>query len=143
VEAATKALSNVAKFRSGVQSDFNSEKNKPYPYVWLESLSRSETVPNGKKLEEWNVNIRIAYIDKMDSKPEAYEKLKDQADDIASKLCDIMDRGLHKSNLVTMPTRQINPFHKQHADCLTGVDLTFALVTPAGSVFCVDLAPKC
>jgi len=142
LEQGTAVLSEVVKFNSGQVSDFNSEKDKPYPYVWLESLSMTETMEANKQ-ETWNVVLHIAFKDSLDSKPEQYEALKDKADAIAAKLSDIYDRGLKKSRLITMPSRSRNTFHKRHADVLTGVILSFDLNTPSGSVFCVDLEPQC
>jgi len=138
----TAVLSEVVKFNSGQVSDFNSEKDKPYPYVWLESLSMTETVEANKN-QTWNIVLHIAFKDSLDSKPEQYESLKDKADAIAAKLSDIYDRGLKKSKLITMPSRSREPFHKRHADVLTGVILSFDLNTPSGSVFCVDLESTC
>jgi hypothetical protein len=142
IKAGVDALEKVAEFRNGMISDFNSEPGKPYPYVWMESLSRTETAAP-MKLQTWNIVLHIAFKDSMDSKPAQYEALKDQADDIASKLSDIYDRGLRRSYLVTMPSRSIEPFHKRHADVLTGVILSFDLNTPSNTVFCVDLEPQC
>lgn len=142
IKAGVDALEKVAEFRNGMISDFNSEPDKPYPYVWLESLARTEEVAN-VKLQTWNVVIHIAFKDELPSKPEVYEGLKDKADAIASQLCDIYDRGLRKSSLVTMPTRNIEPFHKRHADVTTGVILSFDLNTPSNTVFCVDLDSTC
>jgi hypothetical protein len=144
IKAGVDALEKVAEFRNGMISDFNSDPNKPYPYVWMESLGRTETrnIPNSKQ-ETWNVVLHVAFKDTMDSKPEVYEALKDKADAIAGQLCDIYDRGLKKSSLVTMPTRNIEPFHKRHADVLTGVILSFDLITPTSTFFCVDLDSQC
>ncbi len=142
IKAGVDALEKVAEFRNGMISDFNSEPGKPYPYVWMESISRTEDVATNKQ-QTWNVVLHVAFKDAMDSKPEVYEGLKDKADAIAGQLCDIYDRGLRKSYLVTMPTRNIEPFHKRHADCLTGVILSFDLQTPSNTVFCVDLEPQC
>lgn len=142
IKAGVDAMEKVAEFRNGKISDFNSEPGKPYPYVWMESLSRTEEVGTSK-LQTWNVVLHVAFKDSMDSKPEEYEKLNDKADEIAGQLCDIYDRGLRKSSLVTMPSRSIDPFHKKHADVLTGVILSFDLQTPSNTVFCLDLESKC
>lgn len=142
IKAGVDALEKVAEFRNGQITDFNSEPGKPYPYVWMESLSRTEAVATGK-LETWNIVLHIAFKDSLDSKPDEYENLKDKADEIAGQLCDIYDRGLRKSSLVTMPSRSIDPFHKKHADLLTGVILSFDLQTPSNTVFCLDLEAKC
>lgn len=142
IKAGVDALEKVAEFRNGMITDFNSEPDKPYPYVWLESLARTEESAN-VKLQTWNIVLHVAFKDSMDSKPEQYESLKDKADAIAGQLCDIYDRGLKKSLLVTMPSRNIEPFHKRHADVLTGVILSFDLQTPSNTVFCVDLDSTC
>lgn len=122
LKAGVDAVASNIKFNSGRISQFASELNKTYPYVWSEPLSISGN--------NWSVNILIAKLDKMDSLPEQYERLVDECDLIAQQLLSQYKIQLTGyDNLFIDPTNpERNPFIKLNSpDCTTGVRLSFEI----------------
>lgn len=140
-------------FGSGKVTDFNSLPDKKYPFAWLESLqSKTEFSKNGSSLiDSWTVKIHIAKQDSIDSDADTYESIIDHCDDFARKLIwqyNIILSGVASTSTISSATTKdlymllamsgINkvPFIKQHADCLTGVILSFTLVSPDKTDVC-------
>lgn len=130
-------LGQSIPFNSGRISDFNKQRSNEYPYTWLESLSVTpEVMPNGAPMDSWNITIHIAKLDKHDSLPEQYELLIDECDEIGQQLVKTYNDLLANSKLITLEGISRDPFIKLHADCLTGIILSFNLNTWDKSSFC-------
>lgn len=130
-------LNQSIPFNSGRLTEFNSEPNKELPYIWLESLTVTPIVNTfGAPQEDWNIILHIANIDKADSLPEQYEEIIDGCDLIGQELTKVYNDLLTDSKLVVLDGLSREPFIKKHADCLTGVILSFNLQTWDTSSFC-------
>jgi hypothetical protein len=128
IESGVTALNPSLPFGSGRISEFDSERSHTYPMVWSESLQCTIVLmDNGTPVNAWAVKLHIAKRDKTDSTAQQYEDIIDEADLIAQQLVKkynaIID-GYSKS-WITSISRV--PFIKSHADCLTGVLLSFTL----------------
>lgn len=136
-------------FDSGRITEFNSMRDKGFPFAWLESLStQTITQTSGSTLiDEWAVVIHIAKLDSADSVQDQYEAIVDACDHLARKLIwqynvilygstaiTTANQNLYK--LVTMDGISREPFIKRHADNLTGVILSFTLITPDKTDVC-------
>lgn len=151
VRAFLKAGADALKlqFEAGRLTEFNKIADKKMPFEWLETLkAASDFQTSGSTLiDDWSVGIHIALQDKTDSIPSEYELLVDEADYIAQKLIwqynvKLMDstatstanQALYK--LITISGIRRDPFYKKHADCLTGIELTFNLNVPDKTNVC-------
>jgi len=136
-------------FDSGRLTEFNSKRDKGYPFSWVESLRTSTDIqPSGSMLiDNWEVSIHIAMLDKADSRQEDYEPIIDACDLIARKLIWQYNQILYGSTevstanqttykLITLDGISRDPFIKMHADCLTGVILSFTLSVPDRTDVC-------
>ncbi len=138
VKSGVDYLNQSIPFNSGRITEFNSEASKEMPYVWLESLSVSPTVNTyGAPQEDWTITLHVANLDKMDSSASEYEDIIDGCDLIAQELTKVYNDLLTNSKLVTLDSLNRDPFIKKHADCLTGVILSFTLQTWDTSSFCL------
>lgn len=115
-------------FETGRISEFNSSRSNTYPFIFLESLSVNTAISYSLPTDTWSVRLHIAFKDSIDSKMNQYEDLIDQADDIGKSLVKRYNDILINYNLVTISGITRVPFIKRHADCLTGVVLTFTLI---------------
>jgi hypothetical protein len=86
-------------------------------------------------------------LDKSDSRQEDYEPIIDACDQIARKLIWQYNQILYGSTgvstanqtaykLISLDGVSREPFIKQHADCLTGVILSFTLIIPDTTDVC-------
>lgn len=132
-----------AHFDSGRLTEFNSVKDKGFPFVWVESpAAATEFGGSGASLnDDWDIKIHISKIDRADSIQDEYEALVDDCDLIATKLIwqynyvlqsapNVTTANQNLYKLVTMSSIKRDPFIKKHADCLTGIILSFSLNTP-------------
>lgn len=115
-------------FETGRITEFNSSRSNTYPFIFLESLSVNTTISYSLPTDTWSVRLHIAFKDSIDSKMDQYEGLIDQADDIGKSLVKRYNDILTNYNLVTISGITRVPFIKRHADCLTGIVLTFTLI---------------
>lgn len=127
-------------YGSGRLSEFNSDRNQTYPMAWIESLSRSvDMTPQGLPYDNWNVTIYIAKQDTHDSLEHQYEALVDDCDEFAQKLIkfynDVIDSAI-TYKLITLEGITSEPWIKKNADCLTGVILSFTIVSPDTTNLC-------
>jgi hypothetical protein len=130
-------LQQSMPFNSGRISDFNKQRSNEYPYGWLESISVTPDLPlNGAPMDAWQIVIHVANLDKPDSLPEQYEQIIDECDEIAKQLVVKYNMLLADSKTVVIEGISRDPFIKQHADCLTGVILSFELNTWDKSNYC-------
>lgn len=131
------ALGNQIEFGSGRISEFNKEKDKDYPFVWLESLSVNTDINNqGAYSDNWDVKLHIAMKDQPDSKAEEYEEIVDACDYIAQQLTKQYADILDSAKLVSFDSAKREPFIHKHADDTTGVILTLSLTIPDTTNVC-------
>jgi hypothetical protein len=116
-------------FDTGRITEFNSARSNTYPFVFLETLSAQTTLSNSIPTDTYAVKIYVLSKDRIDSSNSEYEELIDQADVIAQKLVKRYNDILSNYNLVTITGISRVPFIKKHADCLTGVLLSFNLLS--------------
>lgn len=116
-------------FDTGRITEFNSNRSNTYPFVFLETLSAQTTLSNSLPTDTYAIKIHVLSKDRIDSSNLEYEELIDQADVIAQKLVKRYNDILSNYNLVTITGISRVPFIKKHADCLTGVLLSFNLLS--------------
>jgi|GEM_PF-5494442 len=136
LEDGVNLLAPACNFRTGRLSEFNSERDKTYPYAWLYELEVSTSLSNGRSVDTWSCTIRIAKLDTADSLPDQYEAIVDDCDYIAQQLIKYYDQDLDDSVLVLLSGITRPPFVKEHADCTTGVDLKFTLEITDKTTIC-------
>lgn len=137
IKAAVQAVKSSYRFNSGRPSEFNSNRSNEYPYLWLESLSRgTELSENQMPSDDWNCIIHIAKLDKSDSVSEEYEAIVDECDLIAKKVTYQLNQVISGHKLLTLSGINSDPFIKKHADCTTGVILSFTLTSPDKTDVC-------
>ncbi len=125
IEAGVDTITPSVRFNSGRITELNSKRSNQYPYVWLESLSRTGLPNSGFS---WLINIHIAKKDKPGSKPEEYEAIVDECDLIAQQLMPqykLLLEGSGYTNLTLEDGEICDPFIHRHADDTTGVILSF------------------
>ena len=136
-------------FSSGRLTEFNSLRDKGYPFSWVESIQVNTSFGGSGStlIDEWDIKIHIAKLDAMDSIQDQYENIIDQCDHIARQLIwqynvilysasNITTANQDLYKLITMSDISREPFIKMHADCLTGVILSFKLSTPDQTDVC-------
>jgi len=129
-------LTNVTS-GNGRISEFNSNRSREYPMAWVDSLSTSpEITPNGLPYDNWNVVIHIAKKDSADSTEDQYELIIDSADEMGQQLIKNYNDVVSGYKLVELLAIQRIPFIKKHADCLTGIELSFTLRAPDTTNLC-------
>ena len=116
-------------FDTGRISEFNSNRTNTYPFVFLETVSAQTTLTNSLPTDTYAIKIHVLSKDWIDSSNADYEALIDQADIVAQRLIKRYNDILSNYNLVTINNISRVPFIKKHADCLTGVLLSFNLLT--------------
>lgn len=137
LEAGVNELVPAIEFGSGLVTDFNSIRSHQYPAVWqITSPMSSEHNQAGAPVDTWNIELIVAQIDKMESSAVQYEHIVDDCDEIAQKLIYQYRNIVDGYKLVTMTGVNREPFVKKHADCVTGVLLTFQLVSPDKTNVC-------
>jgi hypothetical protein len=137
VKSGVDYLNQSIPFNSGRISDFNKQRSNEYPYVWLESLSVTPDIQaQGPPMDSWNIVLHILNIDKVDSLPEQYELIIDECDEIGQHLVKTFNDLLTDSKNIVLDGVSRDPFIKLHADCLTGIVLSFNINTWDKSSFC-------
>ncbi len=114
-------------FNTGRISEFNSSRSNTYPFIFLETIEVDTDLNNSIQTDNWTVRLHLASKDAADSKMTQYEGLIDDADFMAQKLVRRYNDVLNSFDLVTISGISRTPFIKKHADCLTGVLLSFTL----------------
>lgn len=140
IEAGVTAVDSSMDFGSGRLTEWNSNRSNEYPGVWWESdqsLS-SEIVNHTLPTDSWPIRVHIGMKDAMASSAQEYDELVDHCDVIAQKLIRQYSQILESQNynLVTVSGISREPFIKKHADCITGVILSFTLNAPDTTDLC-------
>lgn len=132
-------LAPIPTFVEGQISDFAALPSTDYPAV-LSTLEETKTdILVSAPLDRWPIILYIVFIDKMDSNPEVYEDLVDQADLIAQKLIykyrNIVE-GYKLVQIGSVSREKLVKSPKMGPDVLTGVMLSFDLIAPDKTNVC-------
>ena len=126
-----------AEFNSGRVSEFNSEANKKYPYIWLESVKADTRLsPIQLPVDTWKCVIHVVKLDSAGSLPEQYEDIVDECDTIARKLIRLINQEISGYKLITLSSISREPSIHKLADNTTGVILSFDLNAPDTEDIC-------
>lgn len=127
-------LSESFDFGTGRITEFNAARANSYPSAWLESLivDTEYIEPVTLPYDTWPIKIHIARKDKIDSSTEEYEEIINECDLTAQKVM----RFYNAAKLTVTTGVNRSPFIKKHADCLTGVVLSFNLKLPDTTDVC-------
>jgi uncharacterized protein YecA (UPF0149 family) len=138
IKSGCEAVSVNYPFNSGRLTEFNSQLNNTYPYLWLESLKTSVSLTTTQMpFDNWEISIFIAKLDKMDSLPIQYESIVDDCDLIAQKLVYQLNQAVEGFKLSILDNITREPFIKEkHVDCISGVNLSFTLGVPDTTNVC-------
>lgn len=129
-KSAVDLLSPAVQFNSGRISEFTSQANKSYPFVWLEPLQVStEFTTIQSPIDSWECVAHIAKQDKMDSLPVQYEAIVDECDLIAQKLIHNLNQVVSGYKLITISGVTREPFIKKISDATSGVIISFTLIS--------------
>ena len=129
------SLTPVLSYWDGELTDWNAQRDNRYPGI-LSILDTTESryENNMSPLDSWPVRMLICKIDRLDSLPEVYEDIIDDCDLIAQKLMYYYRDNVSLHYVITNAARK--RFIKKHADCLTGIELTFTLTGNDRTVVC-------
>lgn len=131
IETAINDLSMTIGFGSGEITEFNSQPDKPYPFAWLSSLANNPELTDIQlMMDNWNCEITIAKKDATDAIAAESEDIIDVCDEIAKTILQRINQVVSGYKLLILKSISIDPFTKKHADCLSGVTLSFTLNTP-------------
>lgn len=128
----------AVRFSSGLLTFFNSKRENVYPYIFQQIAPVAPTFPNPNisPVNEWEIVLYFADLDKVDSVPDQYEPIIDRMDDYAAKFITKVNQIVSGYKNVTIEGSSREPFVKKHADCVTGVTLTFTLVETDKTNYC-------
>jgi hypothetical protein len=138
IETGVQAINPALSFGTGRITEWNSNRSNEYPGTWLETIEADTEIPEGLQLpfDAWPINLHIGKKDAQDSSPTEYEALIDEADYIAQQLIKQYNATVTGYNTVTISSISRPAFIKKHADCITGVVLTFILRVPDTTNLC-------
>lgn len=129
LKAGVNALTPPPEFGSGRLSEFASLRSHTYPSVWQNIKPVNVQIENIAPLDNWEIELTIAQLDKPDSTADQYEQIIDESDYIAQKLI-YQYRNVttgYKKLTISEVTR--TPFVKKLSpDCISGVVLAFTIV---------------
>lgn len=136
LEAGVNELTPALEFGAGLITDFNSIRSHTYPSAWQVTASVNVEAEFSAPIASWDIQLVIGQKDRMDSSPQEYEAILDECDTIAQKLIYQYRNIVSGYKLTTMNGITREPFVKKHADCLSGVILSFTLVSPDQTDVC-------
>lgn len=138
IRSGVELLSPSTQFNNGRLSEFKSESDKTFPYIWLETLQPSTSIPNegNAPIDDWTISIHVAKQDTLDSIPVQYEQIVDECDEIAQKLINKFNNIVSGYQLVKLSGITRVPFYKIGAEPMTGVILGFTLNAPDTTNLC-------
>lgn len=116
------------EFHFGKYTDWNANRSNVYPCIFNPSLEVGTDYPVSAPLDEWPIILYIAYKDKIDSKPEEYEDLIDQADNVAQQLMYRYRQIITGYTKTQILKSSRESWIKQNADLASGVILRFAVI---------------
>jgi hypothetical protein len=108
----TKSLDDSIQFGYGRRSDFNSTKDKRFPFVWLLPLTASTILESStaSRTKTWNCVLVILDIDKPGDNHKDFNKILDDMDHLGDKIIQRIDDWYRseKDILGTLTLQNIN-----------------------------------
>jgi hypothetical protein len=125
-------------FGSGRITEWNSNRSNEYPGVWWESIVEDSVTIINQVLpqDDFPILLHIGKLDKADSVPLQYEAIIDDCHVYAQQLIYQYNQIITDSDTLVLSGITRTPFVKKHADCLSGVILSFTITAP-------DTSPQC
>jgi len=138
------SIADNIQFTYARKSDFNALKDKRYPFIQLDPLTRSLEFVSYTGTSHWPV--ALSFFEKDD--PQGAEQ---QTQDILDQTSDLVDKWIRKLNLIQLEedttiaistsntvigTVTISSFVKVTTDCLTGWTVEFDFETPDDFDYC-------
>lgn len=139
IDAGILTLIESFSYGSGRITEWNSDRGNSYPMIWLDEeqlIPGTELTEGMAPMDNWPIRLHIGRKDSIDSSPSQYNTLIDACDLTAQKLIYIYNNTLDGYEDVKISDITRPPFIKKHADCLTGVILSFTLVDPDKTNIC-------
>lgn len=136
LEAGVNELTPSLEFGAGMITDFNSIRLHTYPSVWQIAAGVNIEIEFSAPVAQWDIQLIIGQKDRADSSPAEYELILDECDTIAQKLIYKYRNIVEGYKLTTMASVTREPFIKKHADVVSGVLLSFTLVSPDQTNVC-------
>lgn len=138
LNAGVSAINSSMPFGSGRLTEWNSNRSNEYPGAWWESTvdDSAELINQALPQNEWPIRLHIGKKDSMDSSTTEYEQLVDDCHYVAQQLVHQYSQIMDQYSSVSITSINRTPFIKKHADCVTGVILSFTLVDPDKTNLC-------
>lgn len=142
IKETAQSLADNIKFGYGLDTDFNVQRDKSYPFIWLDPLTASPeyTVNNTENYQKtWNVRMLFYQLDYKDSLPDQYSKILNDMDTIVDMFVQQLNGAYSwETGPVTLTLSSISqqPFIKATGDILTGWIVTFNLTVPDDFNYC-------
>lgn len=146
LEDVAKDLADNISFGYGARDDFNTLRDRAYPFVWVDPISG--TFPNSDQivsdLVTWNLSINFLQKDDRQGNEKETALVWDEMFDLMEKYVHKLDRQflnnetdsrIQSGNLV-ISNLQYNARRKGTADIVSGWTLTFVLTTQSTFDYC-------
>lgn len=127
IENGVNSITPALGYSEGLITNFNSKRSNKYPSVHLLLEDVDNSLSTSAPIDDWKIKLIIAKIDSIDSLPDEYELIVDEADDIAKRLVYKYRAIINGFKLISMESISRRKFVKKYADCLTGIELSFTL----------------
>lgn len=132
-------LAPKTEYGRGRISEWNSGRDHVYPKVWQVTDGSgvdTDFSPTLTPIDNWPIELRVAFKDSQGSTEDQYEDLVDEADRIAQKLVFNYNQIVASLPAVNISGINRTPFIKKNADDITGVILSF-------NIEAADLTDNC
>lgn len=139
LESGVRAINPQMPFGSGRITEWNSNRSNEYPGTWWESIAEDDSVelsPTQLPIDSWPINLHIGKLDQADSLSTQYELIIDECYTIAQKLVRQYNQVVSGSSEASITGIGRKKFVKKHADCVSGVILSFTLSLPDKTNLC-------
>lgn len=141
----TKSLSALISFGYGRLSDFNKIRDKKYPYIWSDVVSKAGSYTENIINLTSTYSVTLSFLNKDETAND-----ETQTNLILDAMFDLSEQFINKLNLadfdeselatITSVIQITNIQHtriiKDHADILTGWVVSFNLITPDDFDYC-------
>src|SRR5262245_14874848 len=122
IESGVKLLTPKTEYGRGRISEWNSGRKHNYPKVWQvtsEAGPDTEFTATLTPIDNWPIELRIAFMDSADSIEEQYEDLVDRADRLAQRLMYQLNQVIQTTPTAMLSNINRSPFIKKNADDIT------------------------
>lgn len=141
IEDTAKSLGDDIQFTYARTSDFNSLRDKRYPFISLDPLNvnSSFTANNTYNYTKvWSVLMAFYELDNADSDQSQYSLLLDSADILVDRFIAKLNFYSQQSDSIVIQAISQSPFIKATSDYLTGYTLSFQIIVPNDWDYCID-----